>query len=80
MELLASGIQDPWNYCASGKILPAVGKGTLKIMTKIKGEKQFKELKEVWYVPDISKNLFSVLAAQDRNKNSRLAESTAEEC
>ena len=64
---------------ASGKILPAVIKGTLKILTKIKGEKQFKELKEVWYVPDINKNLFSVLAAQDRNKNSRF-ESTAKEC
>ena len=44
-----------------------------------KEEKQFKEIKEVWYVLLISKNLFSVLAAQDRNKNSR-SESSAKEC
>lgn len=65
---------------ANGKVLPAIGKGTLRIMTTIEGEeRQFKDLQDVWLVPDISKNLFSVLAAQDRNKNSTF-ESTAEEC
>ncbi|GBL82722.1 hypothetical protein AVEN_263777-1 [Araneus ventricosus] len=39
---------------ANGKILPAIGKGTLKIVTKVNGEKQFKELKEVWLVPGIN--------------------------
>jgi hypothetical protein len=28
-------------------------------------------LNDFWFVPQISKNLFSVLAAQDRNENSR---------
>lgn len=36
-------------------------------------------LKDVWYVPSIGRNLFSVLAAQDRNKDSKF-ESTATEC
>ena len=36
-------------------------------------------MKEVWYVPNISRNLFSVLAAQDRNDNS-IFHSTATEC
>lgn len=64
---------------ANGKVLPALGKGTLQIVTIVNNKKQFKELKDVWYVPDISKNLFSVLAAQDRNRES-LFESTYTEC
>ncbi|GBN00355.1 hypothetical protein AVEN_173964-1 [Araneus ventricosus] len=64
---------------ANGKILPAIGKGTLKIMTKVKGEKKFKELKEIWLVPGISKNLFSALATHVNNKNTKF-ESIAEEC
>lgn len=64
---------------ASGKPMPAIGKGTLKIVTRVNGNNQFTELKDVWYVPDIRKNLFSVLAAQDRNKNS-VFESSSEKC
>ncbi|GBM63103.1 hypothetical protein AVEN_68554-1 [Araneus ventricosus] len=63
---------------ANGKIFPAVGNGTLKIVTEVKGERQFQELKEVWLVSGISKNLFSVLATHDRNTNSKF-ESTSEE-
>lgn len=63
---------------ACSKILPAVYKTTLKIMIKTKKARQFKEMKEVWFVPSISKNLFPVLATQDRQKNRRF-ESTAEE-
>ena len=36
-------------------------------------------LSDVWYVPKISKNLFYVLAAQDRNMNSKF-ESTPTRC
>lgn len=64
---------------ADGKFLPALGKGTLQIATVVNNKKQLKELKDVWYVPEISKNLFSVLATHDRYVNSRF-ESTATEC
>lgn len=64
---------------ANGKSLPAVGKGTIKIMTIVNGENQVKFLENVWYVPEISKNLFSVLATQDRNQNS-IFESTFKDC
>lgn len=64
---------------ANRKILSALGKGTLKIVTEVNGQKQYKELIDVWYVPEISKNLFSVLATHDRYSNSRF-ESTATEC
>ncbi|GBM08697.1 hypothetical protein AVEN_52772-1 [Araneus ventricosus] len=63
---------------ANGKVLPALGKGTLEIVTVINNKKQFKELKDVWNVPEISKNLFSLLATHDRYSNSRF-ESTATE-
>ena len=44
-------------------------------MTKSKGL----HLNDVWYVPKISRNLFSVLAAQDRNQRSKF-NSTATDC
>ncbi|GBN59690.1 hypothetical protein AVEN_35779-1 [Araneus ventricosus] len=64
---------------ANGKVLPALGKGTLQIVTVFNNKKQFKELKDVWYVPEIIKNLFSVLAIHDRYGNSRFV-STATMC
>ncbi|KFM59342.1 Retrovirus-related Pol polyprotein from transposon TNT 1-94, partial [Stegodyphus mimosarum] len=64
---------------ANGKSLPAIGKGTIKIMTIVNGMNQIKNLENVWYVPEISKNLFSVLASQDRNQNS-VFESTFKDC
>ncbi|KFM72067.1 hypothetical protein X975_23974, partial [Stegodyphus mimosarum] len=55
---------------ANGKSLPAIGKVTIKIVTIVNGMNQIKNLENVWYVPEISKNLFSVLASQDINQNS----------
>lgn len=50
-------------------------------MIKTTKVRQFKEMKEVWFVPSISKNLFPVLATQDRQKKKkpRRFESNAEE-
>ena len=43
---------------ANGKVLLALGKGTLQIITIVNGREQLKEMKDVWFVPEISKNLF----------------------
>ncbi|XP_044760209.1 uncharacterized protein LOC123317668 [Coccinella septempunctata] len=65
---------------AAGKeTLEAIGKGTIEISSFTEDCKLEITLNEVWYVPKISKNLFSVLAAQDRNKNSRFY-STSTKC
>ena len=64
---------------ANGKLLQAIGKGTVKILTVVNGISEIKFLENVWYVPEISKNLFSVLATQDKNQNS-LFESTFKNC
>lgn len=64
---------------ANGKSLPAVGKGTIKIMTIVNKKNQIKYLENVWYVPEIKKNLFSVLATQDKNQSS-IFESTFQNC
>lgn len=63
---------------AAGKeTLSAVGRGTI-IVESTHNSKQV-TLNEVWYVPTISRNLFSVLAAQDRNRNS-IFKSSATKC
>ena len=64
---------------ANGKGLQAIGKGTIKILTTVNGNSQVRCLKNVWYVPEIGKNLFSVLAAQNKNQNS-IFESTFKNC
>ncbi|KFM58020.1 Retrovirus-related Pol polyprotein from transposon TNT 1-94, partial [Stegodyphus mimosarum] len=64
---------------ANGKSLPAIGKGTIKVMTIVNGMNQIKNLENVWYVPEINKNLFPMLASQDRNQNS-VCESTFKDC
>lgn len=51
---------------ANGKFLLAIGKVILQILTIVNKKKQHKELKDVWYVPEISKNFFSMLAIHDR--------------
>ena len=53
---------------AGGELLQAVGKGVIPI--RLNGGVVI-QLQDVWYVPKISKNLFSVLAAHDRNRNSK---------
>ncbi|GAB0089493.1 secreted RxLR effector protein 161-like [Sergentomyia squamirostris] len=59
--------------------LKALGSGTIKVISTV-GEKILETtLNNVLYVPDISRNLFSVLATQDRNPCS-VFKSTATEC
>lgn len=55
---------------ANGSSTQAVGKGTVEIIANIGGQQQQIRLHDVWYVPSIRKNLFSVLAAQDRLEKS----------
>lgn len=62
---------------AGKEILPAVGAG--KILAKSGVDGQNIVLSDVWYVPGLSKNLFSVLAAHDRNPNS-LFKSNVTDC
>ena len=56
---------------ANGDKAQAIGSGTVHIMTSVNGRWQQKTLTNVWYVPKITKNLFSVLAAHDKNENSQ---------
>lgn len=64
---------------AGSEYLQAVGCGTLQIWSIVHKEKKVLDLKEVWFVPEISRNLFSPLAAHDRNPDSTF-ESSATEC
>ena len=50
--------------------LEAIGEGTVPVEMLIKGRWHQKKLLNVWYVPNISRNLFSVTAAHDKNKDS----------
>lgn len=49
-------------------------------MTEVNGSKQFKLLHDVWYVPGANKNLFSMLAAQERLGSDSRFESSATKC
>lgn len=60
---------------AGEEFLIAEGKGKIKITSRVEGKLQETTLTEVWYVPKISKNLFSVIAAQDKNPNSEFKSS-----
>lgn len=64
---------------AGQEALKAIGKGTIQIWSFTEDNTLKMTLNDVWFVPKISKNLFSVLAAQDRNENSRF-HSKATEC
>ncbi|GFW25363.1 retrovirus-related Pol polyprotein from transposon TNT 1-94 [Trichonephila clavipes] len=64
---------------AGNETLAALGKGTIKVKSTINGKCQEVVLKDVWYVPKINRNLFFVLAAQDKNPNSEFV-STPTEC
>ncbi|GFT29855.1 retrovirus-related Pol polyprotein from transposon TNT 1-94 [Trichonephila clavipes] len=55
---------------AGNETLAALGKDTIKVKSTINGKCQEVVLKDVCYVPKINRNLFSVLAAQDRNPDS----------
>lgn len=72
--------ESPCNIKSAGKeSLSALGKGSIKILSQIGNINEEIILKDVWYVPSITKNLFSVLAAHDRNLNSKFI-STPTEC
>jgi hypothetical protein len=47
--------------------LQAVGEGTIRVLSNVEDQQQSLTLADVWYVPKISKNLVSVVAAQDEN-------------
>lgn len=67
----------PCGVKAAGKeTLMAVGKGNIKLSSLT--DSQDIMLLDVWYVPQLSRNLFSVLAAHDRNMNSEFKSSTRE--
>lgn len=67
----------PQGIQAAGKeYLKAVGTGVIPIVSKVNGQQITMNLENVWYVPDVSKNLFSVLSAQDRNPNSEFKSTT----
>ena len=58
----------PHTVQAAGKeVLVAVGKGIVKVLSTVDNRQQCITLSDVWYVPSISRNLFSVLAAQDKH-------------
>lgn len=59
--------------------LTALGTGTIKVISTVHGKFFETMLNNVLYVPEISRNLFSVLASQDRNPKS-VFKSTATEC
>ena len=65
---------------AGGKSIPAVGKGTVEVLSFVGNRVQKLQLTDVWYVPKIGRNLFSVLAAQDRNPQTASFKSSSTEC
>lgn len=64
---------------ASGNMIRAKGKGSVIIEANVRGKLQRVTLQDVWYVPAITKNLFSVLAVHDKILNSKFS-STTKEC
>lgn len=72
--------ENPYDIKAAGKeTLKALGKGTIQVLSTTDNNNQKLILRDVWYVPKISRNLFFVLAAQDRNQDSKF-KSTATRC
>ena len=55
---------------ANGDVVRAIGHGTIRVESYVNGKKHDFTLTEVWYIPDIRKNLFSTLAAQDKHPDS----------
>lgn len=64
---------------ANGEVIEAIGKGSIQLEADVYSHKEPITLTNVWYVPSIKRNLFSVLAAQDKLTNS-IFESNAESC
>ncbi|KAJ0180504.1 hypothetical protein K1T71_003908 [Dendrolimus kikuchii] len=55
---------------ASGQIINAIGKGSTRLNADVKGGVESLLLEDVWYIPALQRNLFSVLAAQDKLQHS----------
>ncbi|KAM3964295.1 uncharacterized protein ACR2FA_001787 [Aphomia sociella] len=55
---------------ADRNTIKAVGKGSIRLEAVVNGRTVNSTLRDVWYVPQISRNLFSVLSTQDRNPES----------
>lgn len=53
---------------ANGNKAKVIRSGTVDVETAVNGKWQLKTLTNVWYVPNVTKNLFSVLAAHDKNE------------
>lgn len=64
---------------ANGDTIRAKGKGSVVIEANVNGKKVPITLQDVWYVPTIQRNLFSVLAAHDKNLKSTF-KSTPKHC
>lgn len=64
---------------ADGTVVPAKGKGSVVVETNVNGKIMKLTLSDVWYVPKLTKNLLSMLAAQDKLRNSTFI-STTKEC
>ncbi|KAJ2938391.1 hypothetical protein O0L34_g13315 [Tuta absoluta] len=63
---------------ADGTIIPALGKGSVEVETKVGGKREKIMLRDVWLVPSLTKNLFSPLAAHDRMQASVFTSKTTE--
>lgn len=61
---------------ANGESICALGKGTVEVEAAVNGKWMKHKLLDVWYVPSIKKNLFSVLATQDLHLKSELISRT----
>lgn len=59
--------------------LEAIGSGRIEVSLIVEGKRKTNILNNVWYVPKISRNLFSVLAAHDLNPRS-IFESSVNKC
>lgn len=64
---------------ANGESINALGKGTIDLDVEVNGKNKRVTLENVWYVPGIKRNLFSVLASQDLHLQSQF-KSTTETC
>jgi len=64
---------------ANGNVAEATGRGDVLLEATVSGKQHRVQLENVWYVPKLQRNLFSVLAAQDKHKNSHFI-STSQIC
>ena len=66
-------------HVANGDTVEAVGKGVVQLQVKVNNRWQTVKLTDVWYVPKVKRNLFSVIATQDKNRKSSFV-STSRSC